>query len=829
MAPASIGQRVNVRGDSGTVRYVGATQFAPGEWVGVELDHPRGRNDGAVQGVRYFDCQKAGNYGVFVRAEFLEQRAPEGLNLIVPDAKVVVNKLQVKLKAAVNEIGKCKETIASLQIELENNKRLRDELEVSLEQSTVELEYLQAQNGELLQLLESLREQYDHLSADFSIVNEELEIHKALEAAVSSLSPQGPVSSDDFQILLQHNKKLELAITSLKGVSEEAQNSRAEILKLLNTKANALTTLEESHSNISEKLKASELIITQLHEELEISAELSLVIDYLTSENEVLQNQVLELTQSVKELTELHEIDKSIEENHALVEKEFQGLVTTLKNEILSHKKQLDKLLSVNSLLVKEQNELRKKLRDENLPFNAHEFEQLVLESKKLKLTDSKTKFVNSIIRENLASISALPPQLVPNKYKDQTMLIVTLQKCLSSCSAILSHLQALSFSSSMCQACYSFERLKYALSYMKSVIEYAHYNSEKDNEKIKDHVYFVSSRLDDCVSRFVPDDLFSLDFSFTTESFEFIKSTCENIVVPRSIKAHYVYSFLHCEVRLAVEILRHILKTHPHDNSTLEGFENNLSDFISKGSKLVTISAEQLDLLKDNLDKDLSEDYSLSQRDVKFFPVICDLLKEVESEIGLEENELIQKFSDSSINLSEDARTLEGLTDDLLKGFKFEDVSYHAIYEIVAEISNNDASIDTEATSELEFQLLEKTQLIQNLHLQIELLEKNMIGSLAGKETELKKTEKLLLEVREDYKQLDQQLKDLLLANEDLLAQLDTLRSADHLSEYQQIPVFENLKAMRDYTSTMSLIDEINLLKRMLARGASHETEATC
>ncbi|XP_063042808.1 dynactin subunit 1a [Engraulis encrasicolus] len=83
--PAKVGSRVEVigKGERGTVAYVGATLFATGKWVGVILDEAKGKNDGTVQGKRYFTCEE--NHGIFVRQSQIQNLDEGGSSATSPD------------------------------------------------------------------------------------------------------------------------------------------------------------------------------------------------------------------------------------------------------------------------------------------------------------------------------------------------------------------------------------------------------------------------------------------------------------------------------------------------------------------------------------------------------------------------------------------------------------------------------------------------------------------------------------------------------------------------------------------------------------------------
>ena len=110
-----IGDRVLVRNLSGTVRFIGETEFATGVWIGVELDDPVGKNDGSVQGVRYFelaDDKKGAMFGIFSKYEEVRKLYPMSSSTPSPPSSASAPTDTARLKKI---IGKLEDKLLSMR------------------------------------------------------------------------------------------------------------------------------------------------------------------------------------------------------------------------------------------------------------------------------------------------------------------------------------------------------------------------------------------------------------------------------------------------------------------------------------------------------------------------------------------------------------------------------------------------------------------------------------------------------------------------------------------------------------------------------------------
>jgi dynactin 1 len=80
MSEFRIGQTVETSAhQQGLVKYVGPIHVAEGDWLGIELPIPAGKNDGSVRGERYFSCPPG--HGLFIKesniVQIIAQPAPK--------------------------------------------------------------------------------------------------------------------------------------------------------------------------------------------------------------------------------------------------------------------------------------------------------------------------------------------------------------------------------------------------------------------------------------------------------------------------------------------------------------------------------------------------------------------------------------------------------------------------------------------------------------------------------------------------------------------------------------------------------------------------------
>ncbi|XP_025109929.1 CAP-Gly domain-containing linker protein 3-like isoform X2 [Pomacea canaliculata] len=75
-----VGMSVLCNNELGTIRYIGPTEFGEGTWLGVELRSPKGKNDGSVQGKRYFTCKP--DHGLLVKPSKVTVRGINGAKLL---------------------------------------------------------------------------------------------------------------------------------------------------------------------------------------------------------------------------------------------------------------------------------------------------------------------------------------------------------------------------------------------------------------------------------------------------------------------------------------------------------------------------------------------------------------------------------------------------------------------------------------------------------------------------------------------------------------------------------------------------------------------------
>lgn len=347
MTTILIGDSVLVRGQRGEVRFVGTTKFAPGKWVGIELDNAVGKNDGSLNGIRYFECKKNGIYGIFVRESLIEHVATKEESVEQPHIKSMVNKLQNKLKNAKHELNVLQNEAEALRYQLSMAQDRYSMAEERVEIIETEKGYLESRVETLSKNLGDVISKYEETKVDFQLIAEELALKSIFESEAIHKLDKSQLPSEDYDLLCKRHEDLKAVIERMNGLVCDDMPINDDKRSIEDHGVLDMT------KNLKDELSKANETIAYLKHQLDILGQLEQIIEALTASNDELTSKVATLENTVEELTELHELDKSLEENQTLIENQLKQEIRELKNLVEKDQEAMSELKNANSYLEK--------------------------------------------------------------------------------------------------------------------------------------------------------------------------------------------------------------------------------------------------------------------------------------------------------------------------------------------------------------------------------------------------------------------------------------------------------------------------------------------
>ncbi|XP_025201835.1 CAP-Gly domain-containing linker protein 1-like isoform X2 [Melanaphis sacchari] len=359
-----IGDRVIISSGQGSklgvLRYRGVTQFAPGEWCGIELDDPLGKNNGTVEGIKYFECED--KFGLFTPiakvskspmsasrmstncAIHKAKRSPGSMNgsmisgittntmSSIPTRPLKVSDTD-RLKLQLTQIKNENELLRSQVIKAANQadvaeKRLEETLKAQSEQppeaQVNDMIILQNQLDKIKKQIDDEKEKVQNLqftNEEQNVVNIELQNKNAellikIKELESDLAKERNLAKDVEKETMKIFEKEE----ELCRVKEELETLK----KLID---NNEDELQKSVSNLSSEVVDKEAILNTLRQTLNENSQ---------NHDRLLKEANENLSATTERLTKIiEEKEKKIEQNQEMIDQLNEGIkcLSALKNE----------------------------------------------------------------------------------------------------------------------------------------------------------------------------------------------------------------------------------------------------------------------------------------------------------------------------------------------------------------------------------------------------------------------------------------------------------------------------------------------------------------
>lgn len=853
--PFHIGQLVVVKGETGVIRFIGNTQFATGTWYGIELNTAIGKNDGSVNNVGYFKCSKPGNYGIFVRQTLIDisrksslssddglsravtprvsrndstnnldsgkDRARASLSISSPDSvsklHTIIERLQAKLKHATDDIKIYHQKLKELDQARSIDKERLYSLESQLERVSLDRDFLTDSYEQIHAKLEALQLQYDDLKYDYQILQEEVELNKQIELEVKEQLHES--DSLDVQVILTRNKQLEVALVNLQAMIDSTElNMKLEIDELkLQLAANQ--NLQADYSAVSAKLASANKVIDSLQTQLESTLDSEKVIEHFTIENETLHAEVGRLTKTIDELNELHELDRSLEENQQVVEEQLRLDIKGLQDMIKSDKDTIESLKSKNKYMEKKMSLMKINVSPETPNTGSAIGDDLLLELKKCRAT-SIVDSIDRRLAESKLEILSEKLDLVRKtpKFNHIIQVISQLKLCQKYIGIIINNLDKLKLIS--CE----YLKLQSYLTMLQTLCE-LNYSRDEFNKLFIDLVAKLGDYLLETIGKVKDSNLFSIDLQPIKIFIEELTSqlalfqgdyTGEDVAFSR-----FALELMIAEL-LAYAYTVHEIRTQLYDTQKEVELMNKFSKVSNMISEIENEIDRKLTVLRDHGPMLVAEldIRALMNNSNSSYRIISRVWDSSKSSEVLEVTNLLSDEAGLRLlhEIPDIINTYRTYSNYPLKSDKVYPTVYNTLgVEDEIEVAKTEVPVrDTELQGKYDVlaeQLAEKQQKIEDYELNISLLQSNMQNIDDQRLKQLSQLQKQFQETKASHDNDKVMIENLMKENEKLQAELKDMLKSNSIFD---IKSFQDLDSENRNIEKLAIVEEMVALRKL-------------
>lgn len=883
MEELSINQTVFVKDEPGVIRYIGQTQFASGTWIGVELQLAHGKNNGSVNDIRYFECDKKdGNYGVFVRQSLISSNSLQNSkSMDTLNLENIINKLQDKVRNANEETKELKRKIEQLKEEVTQHQNATQSVESKLEMVTTDKEFLEESNHIVNRALDELQLKYEDLRTDFQIMLEEVELNKQIEQEIIALMEHSNANEIDIQVILQRNKLLEIALTSLQKLAAENELSLKKEIQDLNHRLVLNEKEIGSHDQLLRNISVAQETIDSLQSQLDSALQLEKMIEHLNIENDSLNSKVSSLTKTVDELTELHELDKSLEENQALVEKELRKDIYNLTSKIKNNETMIQDLNRRNKYMESKISEYKSRSNnnignDENLEELQMQLEALQLEFRKTQASNESYRITHDLINSKLEILQE-NMHLPDATYKTVLKILLSIKIVVSSIS-VINNLVTMAIEkdatykkSILFTVTNRFYTLKSFLQNVSALWEfnYGHETYKSMEDKFYKMVSDLQLEIDNSTTYLKEGDYEGIntdyihDFLLETTGLmdlKFLEEEETSISFQNAFCSKFLLESFQNEASICIKIVN-ILKGFLATSHGVE--EENIPYTVQLDNIYATSSRQEteFDQLIHKLHGAFGNGKSINISMLSM-PHFSSSLAELYSPIDLLLNILAQVEVESRLNkrsVSIDALLVKNILGDkevgsdpiftsLLEILKRRDYfmelqvidNHRMLPSIYSLIDDNHIALDVSTTKNdaeeelklikpkyagISTKLFEKEKVIQELQLNIKFLQNSMESTSVKNKEYIQNIKIELDQIKDKNEESNQKYQELLEANQKLELEMEELLGSPLITEGgNNFKKFANLETENQYNANMVLLDEIMVLRKLLKYNSTYQ-----